>query len=330
MASSTKLWAGSQLLTMSSWDPGWLISTRRATAWDQLSGGDVWHTWDDALVAHPGNWKAKSGEVTKIHSPPGTVCLPSTWSPECLDLGRAQNACSTHRDWARTMSECLVWGYWSAVAYCRGSGCSRLGYGIHPLGQSVGHWCKELTHSKRPWCWERLKAGREGDDRGWDGWMASPTQWVWIWAGGSEVKASAYNVGDLGLISGLGRSLGEGNGNPLQYSCLENPMDGGAWWATVHRVAKSQTRLSDFTLTFHFLGVGDGQGSLMCCSPWGCKEWDTTEWLNWTETLQNFIFIVKIVSSIEYAQILTCFISHHSLIFLWNHFPSSSRLKKFP
>ena len=45
---------------------------------------------------------------------------------------------------------------------------------------------------------------------------------------------------------------GEGNGNPLQYSCLENPMDGGAWWAAVHGVAKSQTRLSDFTFTFHF------------------------------------------------------------------------------
>ena len=47
--------------------------------------------------------------------------------------------------------------------------------------------------------------------------------------GGSYGKASAYNVGDLGLIPGLGRSPGEGNGNPLQYSCLENPMDGGTW-----------------------------------------------------------------------------------------------------
>jgi len=55
------------------------------------------------------------------------------------------------------------------------------------------------------------------------------------------VKASACNAGDLGLIPGSGRSLGEGNGNPFQYSCLENSMDGGAWWATVHGVAKSQT-----------------------------------------------------------------------------------------
>ena len=65
--------------------------------------------------------------------------------------------------------------------------------------------------------------------------------------GGSEVKASACNAGDLGLIPGSGRSPGEGNGSPLQYSCLENPMDGGAWWATVHGVTKSRTRLSDFT-----------------------------------------------------------------------------------
>ena len=47
-------------------------------------------------------------------------------------------------------------------------------------------------------------------------------------------------------------SYGEGNGTPLQYSCLENPMDGGAWWAAVHGVAKSRARLSDFTFTFHF------------------------------------------------------------------------------
>ena len=59
--------------------------------------------------------------------------------------------------------------------------------------------------------------------------------------GGSESKAPAYNAGDPGSIPGSGRSPGEGNGNPLQYSCLDNPMDGGAWWATVHRVAESRT-----------------------------------------------------------------------------------------
>ena len=66
--------------------------------------------------------------------------------------------------------------------------------------------------------------------------------------GGSDSKASAYNVGDPGSIPGLGRSPGEGTGNPLQYSCLENSIDRGAWWATDHGVSKSQARLSDFIL----------------------------------------------------------------------------------
>ena len=65
--------------------------------------------------------------------------------------------------------------------------------------------------------------------------------------GGSDSKASAYNVGDLGSIPGSGRSPGEGSGNPLRHSCLENPMDGGAWWATVHGVAKE----SDTTERLH-------------------------------------------------------------------------------
>ena len=64
---------------------------------------------------------------------------------------------------------------------------------------------------------------------------------------GSEDKVSACNSGDPGLIPGLGRSPREGNGNPLQYSCLDNPMDRGAWQATVHGVTKSWTQLSDFT-----------------------------------------------------------------------------------
>ena len=81
---------------------------------------------------------------------------------------------------------------------------------------------------------------------------------------------------------------GEGDGTPLQYSCLENPMDGGAWWAAVHGVAKSRTRLSDFTFTFHFPALEKevathssvlawripGTGS---CWLWGRTESDTTE-----------------------------------------------------
>ena len=84
-------------------------------------------------------------------------------------------------------------------------------------------------------------------------------------------------------------ACGEGNGTPLQYSCLENPMDKGAWWAAVHAFAKSRTQLSDFTFIFMhwrrkwqptpvFLpGESQGRGSLVSCRLWGCTESDTTE-----------------------------------------------------
>ena len=86
--------------------------------------------------------------------------------------------------------------------------------------------------------------------------------------------------------------FGEGNGTPLQYSCLENPMDRGAWWAVVHEVARSRTQLSDFTFTFYFhalekematgssvllSGESQGQGSLVGCRLWGRTESDMTE-----------------------------------------------------
>ena len=77
----------------------------------------------------------------------------------------------------------------------------------------------------------------------------------WGFPGGSDGKESACSVGESGLILGSERSHGEGNGNPLQYSCLENPRDRGAWhWAAVHGVSKSRTWLMDGH--FHFHGFG--------------------------------------------------------------------------
>ena len=70
----------------------------------------------------------------------------------------------------------------------------------------------------------------------------------------AQMVGSAHNAGNPDSIPVLGRSPGEGNGNPPQYTCLENPMDRGAWLATIHGVAKSQTRLSDFTFTLRTLG----------------------------------------------------------------------------
>ena len=83
---------------------------------------------------------------------------------------------------------------------------------------------------------------------------------------GSDGKVSVYNAGDQGSSPGLGRSPGEGNGNPLQYHCLEIPMDRGAWEATVYGVATSQTPLSDFT--FHAPGMADLCSKSPWTSPW--------------------------------------------------------------
>ena len=94
-------------------------------------------------------------------------------------------------------------------------------------------------------CYEDRKDVSERHTEG-DQCVLSGGVWARVSFVAQTVKASAYNAGDLGSIPGSGRSPGEGNGNPLQYSCLENPMGGGAWWATVHGVEKGWTRLSDF------------------------------------------------------------------------------------
>ena len=61
-------------------------------------------------------------------------------------------------------------------------------------------WCEEWTHLKRPWCWERLKAGGEGDNKGWDGWMVSPTQWTWVWVN----SGSWWWTGRPGVLQSMG------------------------------------------------------------------------------------------------------------------------------
>ena len=65
---------------------------------------------------------------------------------------------------------------------------------------TLATWCKELTHLKRPWCWERSKVGGEGDVRGWDGWIASPTQWTWVWVN----SGSWWWTGRPGVLQSMG------------------------------------------------------------------------------------------------------------------------------
>ena len=65
---------------------------------------------------------------------------------------------------------------------------------------TLATWCEELTHWKRPWCWERLRTGGEGDDRGWDGWMASLTQWTWVWVN----SGSWWWTGRPGMLQSMG------------------------------------------------------------------------------------------------------------------------------
>ena len=114
---------------------------------------------------------------------------------------------------------------------------------------TLATWCEELTHFKRRWCWEKLQAGGKGDNRGWDGWMASPTQWMWVLVN----SRSWWWTRKPGVLQSRGlQRVGHDWGtelnwtDPSQYLCLKMSMDRGAWRATVHEVTKNQTCLSEW------------------------------------------------------------------------------------
>ena len=86
---------------------------------------------------------------------------------------------------------------------------------------TLATWCEEPTHWKRPWCWERLRAGGEGDDRGWDGWMASPTRWTWVWA----CSGSWWWTGKPGTLQSTGlQRVGRDWATELNWSDMHNWM----------------------------------------------------------------------------------------------------------
>ena len=120
----------------------------------------------------------------------------------------------------------------------------------------------------------------------------------------------------LALLLHCPIGFGEGNDTPLQYSCLENPMDGGAWWATVNGVSKSRTLLSDFTFTFHFSCIGEGNGNPLQCS---CLEnprdggawWEAVYGLAQSQTLLSdftFTFHVRALEKemATHSSVLAC------------------------
>ena len=103
---------------------------------------------------------------------------------------------------------------------------------------TLATWCKELTHWKRLWCWERLKAGGEGDDRGWDGWIASPTRWTWVWVN----SKSWWRTGRPGVLRFIGSQSQTqlSDWTELSYSFNLRKCKGEALWGFSDHLYKLQ------------------------------------------------------------------------------------------
>ena len=140
--------------------------------------------------------------------------------------------CARNKEGTKTRKE------WTGHDGSQGNQAGTLNVNLNPWG-----WGLNAKEKERRWCFysgELARTRRRLSLR----WRLEKLHTP-VFPGSLDGKASAYNAGDTGSIPGSGRSPGEGNGNLLQYSCLENPMDGGAWQSTVHGVIKSQTWLSD-------------------------------------------------------------------------------------
>ena len=115
---------------------------------------------------------------------------------------------------------------------------------------TLATWFEELTHWKRPWCWERLRVGEEGDDRGWDGWMAPPTQWTWVWVD----SGSWWWTGRSGLLRFMGSDKESDKTERLNWTELKvflyllshqwNPMDRRAKSRGSQRVVHDWTEMN--------------------------------------------------------------------------------------
>ena len=117
---------------------------------------------------------------------------------------------------------CRSLGFWALVTAISNMGITWKDWCWSWNSNTLATWCEELSHLKRSWCWERLKVGGEGNDRGWDGWMASPTQWVWIWAG----SGSWWWTGKPGMLQSMGsQRVGHDWAIELNWSLSRFPDD---------------------------------------------------------------------------------------------------------
>ena len=167
---------------------------------------------------------------------------------------------------------------------------------------ALATWCKELTHLKRPWYWERLRAGGEGDDREWDGWIASLTQWIWVWinsqswrwTGKPDVLQSMGSqrvrhswATELNWFIGRSNADTEASGffgHLLRKLTQEKTLMLGKIEGQEEKDHRGWDGWRHHRLNGHEFeqipGDGEGHGSLVCCSQWDHKESDWTVRLN--------------------------------------------------
>ena len=125
--------------------------------------------WYPVIYESPTNWGSIFPDAPPVHGSTGFPCMVMH-SVHCLILDRA--------------IQVIALFLWLLLKLS---------------SKTLATWCQELTHGKRPWCWERLRAGGEGDDRGWDGWMASLIQWTWVWT-----NSRRWWIGKPGVLQPMG------------------------------------------------------------------------------------------------------------------------------
>ena len=185
---------------------------------------------------------------------------------------------------------------------------------------TLATWCGELTHVKRPWCWERLRSGGEGDDRGWNGWMASPTQWTWIWVD----SGSWWWTGRPSMLQSPGlaksrRRLSDWTEYVLKVliDIAKLPIIERFYWCT--QLISVQRSCFPTTLPVQCVGK-----RLDCCQyskgtpPCHCRfHWSLFFWVDWA-LLSLFLFVHTFCSHVRKPLLLSYCLSVRLLDFVYS------------